>query len=285
MPHLPFRSVLAALALSAPAAGAQVPAVPVGDIGPFSPESACIDGVPEPITPFLTDRPPVRVAHCAYSRAELVERFARLLESKAPRLTLESVERMFGLPLLVTSYPDPLGRSAWYNLRLRGGQGGDEWIAFVNFREGHYPHYDFRPPRMKGSERPTPIDPDDHGDILFSLGLYEDAPKPGSPKCIPVLLLYDRALGSGWRDDTESSGYVSHEAWKSVVLRRGDMTYFPAVTTERFVATRDEIEATCFNRGEIRQEPTKPEPPLSADEQALIDRRYRERQAGAGTAR
>ncbi len=264
MPYLPLRSGLIALALSASAATAQTTTASPGNIGPLSPAAICTEGVPEPATPFMADRPPVRVAHCAYGRAELIERFARLLESKAPRLELETVERMFGLPPLVTSYPSRL--SAWYDLKLRGGQGADEWIAFVNFRENYYPLDDSRPPRLTEGDRPTRIDPDDHGSILFSLRLYEETPKPGSPKCIPVSLLYDRALGSGWRDDTESSLHASHSTWKSVVLRQGNKTYFPDVKTERYVAARAEIEAVCFNEGRIDQEPSKPEPPLGAAE-------------------
>ena len=179
----------------------------------------------------------------------MVERFARLLESKAPRLDLASVEHAFGLPELVTSYPSR--RSAWYDLKLRGGKGGDKWIAFVNFRENYYPLYDFRPPRLTEGKRPAHINPDDHGSILFSLRLHEETPKPGPPECLPVSILYDRALRSGWRDDTESSGFASHMEWKSVVLRQGDRSYFPNVTTEGYVATRAEIEAVCFNEGRI----------------------------------
>ena len=281
MPHLPLRFALLASLLSAPAANAQITTASPGDIGPFSPASTCTEGAREPVTPFFPDRL-VRIAHCAYGRAELVERFARLLESKAPRLELESVERMFGLPPLETSYPSR--RSAWFDLKLRGGQGGDEWIAFVNFREGFYPLNDSRPRRLTEGKRPARIDPDDHGSILFSLRFYEDRPKPGSPQCIPVSMLYDRAIDSGWEEDTQA-GYSSHMESKSVVMIRGDRTYFPDVTTAGYVATRADIEATCFNEGRIDQEPTKPEPPLSAEEEASIDRRRREAQAGEAANR
>jgi hypothetical protein len=255
-----------AMALLGAATGARAQA-PAAD--PAA-SAACVEEAPEPPLAAYPDLGPMQVARCPYGRAELTRRFARLLESRALRLELDAVEAAFGLPRLRARISEP--RSAWYDLRLRGEGPGGAWEAFINFRESFFPLYGFRPPRLQGTERPTPIDAGDRGSILFSLRLLQPTPETGTPACIPVSALFDRALAAGWQDDTESASFSTHGGPKSVMLTRGDMTWFPGIQTGQVVAPRAEIEAACFVEGRIDQEPTRPEPPISAHEQTLIDR-------------
>lgn len=274
MPLPPLSLALAALLI--PAASAQTPSGPSDGSASPLPESVCTQGTPEPAVPGFPDRPPIQVARCPYDRAELVERFTRILEGKTPRLEVEGVERAFGLPRMLVSDPDPSSRSVRYQVKLRGGRDGDEWIAFIYFGESYAPVSSFRRPRLKGNGRPVPIDPSDRGSIELSLNFREDTPKPGTPNCIPVSIPYDRAVRAGWYDEPESAGFADDGDDKSVVLERGDMSYFPGVRTRNLVASRAEIEDACFSRGLIEQKPTRPEPSLSASERAQIERGNRE---------
>lgn len=232
-------------------------------------DNRCTEGEPEETGTAVLR--PTQVAYCSYSRSELIERFARIIELDDGRLELEEIEAAFGVPRLQTSFDD--SRAAWFTVYLRGRGDNGGWKAAIAFQESFYPLYDFRPRRFTGTRRPTLVNKDDRGSIFFNLTLSEPPAEPGSPACIPVSYLVDRAIGAGWQDVTRSAMFSTHGGPKSVMLTKGNRTFFPGLSTPNVVVSRAELESACFRGGQIDQKPTNPEPPLSAEERAAEERR------------
>jgi hypothetical protein len=92
----------------------------------------CREGPSQPAA-FATLRPN-RTAECPYSFNELVARITRLSVNTSLPDTVETVERVFGLPEMTTSFDDP--RMASYMMNLSGRDG---WKLVLWVREAFYP--------------------------------------------------------------------------------------------------------------------------------------------------
>jgi hypothetical protein len=224
---------------------------------------ACAEGAAEPSG--YTVLRPTKTAHCPYDLTELRGRILKLIAVKEGALRLATIERLFGLPKLETSFDDP--RAAWYNVSLTGGRGPGSWKARLDFRESFYPLVDLRPPRFRAGRRPVPLKKGERGDIYFSISMSPLDDVSESAGCWPAEQLLGAAAKLGWKDETDLGMPPSHGGPRSLVLRRGMLTLFPNLDED------DDRTSGCVREVRLDQEADPPSIPLTPAEEEILQRR------------
>jgi hypothetical protein len=148
------------------------------------------------LTPLRTvscDHRPIRpgqAVHCPYSAQEFVDRIIQLSADKDAVDSVETAQKMFGLPRMSTEQDDP--RVASYQMQVTGNGG---WMAFLWVMEGSYPS-------NKGPARFLPgAYPKRLGDVRAAkLSISFNMPALPHNACVPVSTLFDALTKAGWQE-------------------------------------------------------------------------------------
>ena len=179
----------------------------------------CVMAMPEP-----SDSPQLRPtprARCDYDVAELRRRMLRLLDQRAASISIEAVERLFGLPALTTVFDSE--QSANYVAELSGPGAKTSWRVRLDFSESFFPMIPGRPKRFRGSLRPTRIKPGERGEVRLNLMLLgPGSSTPGSPDCISAEAL-TRAARPRWKDEVQTLMVMDAGPRQQLALTRGKL--------------------------------------------------------------
>ena len=136
---------------------------------------------------------------CDYSPLDFKKRLLSLLTIREKPPTIENVEAAFGLPRLRASISEP--RSTFYDEVLGAREGGSGWEVQIGFHETFYPDVSSRPPRFRGSGRPTLIDPRRRGDLQLVIHWLQTGvtTNNGVTGCLTVQELKTVGQRNGWR--------------------------------------------------------------------------------------
>lgn len=231
---MPLRALLLLLpALLLPAAAGRAQAQPL----PCTSAASSIDGLAE--------------YACDYDGAALAARLLDLFRLRDGDLTIDAVERAFGVPLLGAAYADPW--NADYSLLLRPAPGRGDWQVLLNFEESFGPGLPGRRHYLRGTRRPERINPRVRGDMRLDLTFGgASAPAAGAPECLPPERIAAEGVRRGWRRRPPEPTMLSHgmPIW-NLVLRRGDLAFSTDVTDS----------PPCARRIELRQETNAPPEP------------------------
>lgn len=198
---------LAAIAAALVAAAPVRASAPAGDC----------DGIADGATSADPVRPLQR-ATCDYDAAELHRRILTLFRRPGV-LTVEQIERLFGLPLLRTSYDDP--HDARYDLVMAAGPVRGGWEIMLNFSE-IFPGGRRSPARFRGTWRPVAIDPRRRGELRLDITWLRPADiQLGSPHCLSVERLAHEARSRGWLGEFRSESVYDAPAHLVLDLERG----------------------------------------------------------------
>lgn len=152
----------------------------------------CREGPSQPAA-FATLRPN-RTAECPYSFDELVARITRLSINTSLPDSVETVERVFGLPEMTTSDDDP--RMASYMMNLSGRDG---WKLLLWVREAFYP-LDKGPAAFAPGLRPKRLHNVEDADLRVDMDVLGSSPGVGTGQCVSVSRFLDAMLAAGWQD-------------------------------------------------------------------------------------
>ncbi|MEA3018289.1 MAG: hypothetical protein QOI38_3011 [Sphingomonadales bacterium] len=230
MPLRALLLLLPAVAFAAPA-GAQAPPLPCTSA------ASSIDGLAE--------------VACDYDGAGLAARVLDLFRLRDGGLTIDAVERAFGVPRLGASYADPW--NADYGVLLRPAPGRGDWQVLLNFEESFGPGLPGRRHYLRGTVRPERIDPRLRGEMRLDLMLGgERAPAAGAPECLPPERLAAEGVRREWRRRPPEPVMISHGGpiW-NLVLRRGGLAFSTDVTAS----------PPCARQIELTQETNAPPEP------------------------
>lgn len=134
---------------------------------------------------------------CDYSSLALKKRLLSLLSVRGKPLTIEGVETAFGLPKLTANFSEP--RAAWYDEVLGAHEDGSGWEVQLSFHETFYPDVPSKPPRFRGSGRPTLIDPHRRGDLLLKVHWFQTGTANDKDGCLTIQELKTVGKRYGWR--------------------------------------------------------------------------------------
>jgi hypothetical protein len=129
---------------------------------------ACAPGPPDPREPFYASLRPASTARCVYALADFQRRIDRMATVRSGTLSVETVEALFGLPPMTTSYDDPT--RAAYEIRLEGAGGWEAYIWVTEFFYG-------RAPQFAGTIRPRRLHPERRGVIEVTVLLSRPNPR------------------------------------------------------------------------------------------------------------
>ena len=205
---------------------------------------------------------------CDYDGAGLAGRVLELFRLRDGQLTIEAVERAFGVPRLSATYANPW--SAHYSLLLRPAPGRGDWQVLLNFEESFGPGLPGRRHYLRGTSRPERINPRVRGDMRLDLTFGgASAPAAGAPECLPPQRIAAEGVRRGWRRQPPEPTMLSHGGpiW-NLVLRRSDLALSTDVTDD----------PPCARRIELSQETNaRPEPNLESLREAALRRMSVER--------
>lgn len=199
--------------------------------------------------------------HCDYGAAAPTARILELLKLRSPGLTIDAVERIFGLPRLAAGYADPWTASYHILLRPRPGQG--DWSLILSLRESFGPGVPGRRHHLRGTDRPVRIDPRVRGEMVLDISIYGTGPVGGGA-CLTPERLAEEGGRAGWRRQMPQPRHISHglPLWY-LQLKRGRLDLEADVTNE----------PACLQRLTLRQASNfPPEPGLAALRAAERDR-------------
>ncbi len=151
--------------------------------------AACQIGAPRPA---LMELRPTPTAICNYDIGEVQARMMRLFGGGASTLSVESVERLFGIPPMTTSYDDP--RTSDYTTIISGAGG---WTLMVSVRESFVP-INNGPAKFIPGLRPRRLDLFENSLALVDLALKTP---PAESRCPPEPFV-SGAAAAGWADVT-----------------------------------------------------------------------------------
>jgi hypothetical protein len=220
------------------------------------PAAPCVAVEPEPSSsPQLR---PMPRAVCNYDVAELDRRIRGLLELRSDAVSIEAVERLFGLPAITTLFDSD--QSANYGVEIAGAPGKGEWRVLLDYSESFFPMIPSRPKRFRGSLRPVRINPNERGDIQLRLMLL--APRPtaaGAPGCIAP----------------DALAQAGAPRWKSQILPQMVMDAGPM---QSFEMTRGKLELSadvtgnpaCLDDLTLTAPADPPVPGITAEEEAQM---------------
>lgn|GEM_PF-2061025 len=204
---------------------------------------------------------------CDYDAAEFNRRLLSVLELRGRGLSIEAVERIFGLPRLVATYDN--SRHLHFGALLRGAPGRGDWAVQLSFGESFGPDIPERPERFRGTLRPVRIDPRARGEIFLQISWLLGGPiAAGSPACLPPAVLTAEARRRGWRVPRHLTVIsVSH----------GLPRYPLTLLRHRAELLSDVTDSPdCIPGIEITQRASPPVAPMTAAESAAMQRRQTE---------
>ncbi|HEX8366001.1 MAG TPA: hypothetical protein VF603_12045 [Allosphingosinicella sp.] len=178
---------------------------------------------------------------CDYDGAGLAARLLDLFRLRDGQLTIEAVERAFGVPRLGATYASPW--TAHYSLLLRPAPGRGDWQVLLNFQESFGAGLPGRRHYLRGTTRPERINPRVRGDMRLDLTFGgASAPAAGAPECLPPERIAAEGVRRGWRRRPAEPVMLSHGGplW-NLVLRRGDLALSTDVTDDPPCARRIEL--------------------------------------------
>lgn len=155
------------------------------------PRRACTEGTSEP-DPFGRLRPS-QTAACNYDVRDFNRRVVSLLDLDVPTLTVDTIERIFGLPKMHTAFD-----SAWSADYRMTFSGPTPWQVMLSFDEGFLPQAGS--PRFRGTIRPVLIRTRHRGRISLGIHWFEPSDaRPGSSACLSTDSFAREARRRGWR--------------------------------------------------------------------------------------
>jgi hypothetical protein len=201
-------------------------------------------------------------ATCDYDAAEFNRRVLSLLALRRGALSIETVERIFGLPRLVTAYDHT--QEANYYLVLGSARSDPPWSAHFSLDESYGPTIPERPARFRGTLRPERIDPRLRGEMQLDIGWLDPRDVAlGSPACLSLDLLTREGRRQRWRSETASAMVMDAGPRQSLSLRRDGMEVLVDVT--RTPACIRQLDMSAAGNPPIRE--------ITAEESAALERR------------
>lgn len=225
------------------------------------------DCVAGPAEPSISEQlRPTPTLSCRYDAAELHRRILRLLRLRRGQLSIETVERLFGLPQLTTAYDDP--RSASFHAIVRAAPGSGDWLVVLSFSETFGPDIDSRPLRFRGTLRPVRINRRERGDMRLDLEALAPRPlDPASPRCLPPDRLRREARLAGWDEPPILPSIPSH----------GPPRFYLEMSRDDLQLSSDITDAPpCIGNLLLLQAGNPPVEPVTAEESDAIRRRSAE---------
>jgi hypothetical protein len=191
--------------------------------------ASCVIVMPEPADAPLV--PPMLTAICNYDPPELHRRIIALVGLPNRSLTIETVERAFGLPPLRTSFDGE--RSARYDVVFGAAPGRGEWRLMLSFSESFHPIDARRRPRLRGNGRPALLARSGRGTIDLDIRWLQPPDVAfGSPHCLSVERLMDEARRTGWRAEIAPAMVMDAPPRTHLRLQRGRMSGQSDLTNE-----------------------------------------------------
>jgi hypothetical protein len=164
---------------------------------------------------------PVQTALCDYDRAELNRRVMSLLDLRRADLSIDNVERLFGLPPIHTLSDDPI--VAFYGAGFSATEAAGDWRMMLMFSASFRGHEEPDRPRFTGSMRPVLIDPRDRPSNYMTLEWLAPS-NVEIPTCLRLDPLIEEAKRKGWQFSSELSSITGGMQWL-VHLRRDGIDF------------------------------------------------------------
>lgn len=167
---------------------------------------------------------------CGYDGTALAARFIALFGLRNGDLTIDAVERAFGMPRLSADFADPW--NANYGVLLRPAPGQGDWQVLLHFEESFGPGIPGRPHYLRGTARPERINPRVRGEMRLDLTFGgANAPAQSAGECLAPERIAAEGVRRGWRRRPPEPVMISHGGplWNLVLTRR-DLAFSTDVT-------------------------------------------------------
>jgi len=201
--------------------------------------SRCAEGTPwRSETSVGHPARPLRTANCPYGLDEFIERVTNLSIDKNAVDSVETAEKVFGVPTMTTFQDDP--RVSNYRTMMIGQNG---WMSMLSVSEGFYPS-NKGPVRFVPGMHPKRLY--DVRDAKLRISLQMSGPSLYHQTCIPVTPFFDALTKAGWKEMPQSP--------KASV---SDMLMHPKFQYGDKGISVQGVRGSCTQDIELTQEPKK----------------------------
>jgi hypothetical protein len=159
---------------------------------------------------------PMPAVLCPYGLDEFIARVTNLSIDKDIVDSVETAEKVFGVPAMTTDQDNP--RVSNYRMMLTGKDG---WMTTLWVSEGFYPS-NTGPARFVPGPHPKRLY--DVRDAKLRISLFMGGPTLNHQTCVPVSPLFDALTKAGWTEIPHSGPYSPGDAERHPQFQYGDKT-------------------------------------------------------------